>query len=161
MSTKVNLDDLLRESSRLRTSYIRMQRMPFAAGLPHNIAVLLGTNTCPPVLAYVWPRDRPLIASTYWTLAQAARQWGWSYQSTRRWLWGNLSCAYILALRMPDGSIRHKLVMLAGQVRTVHSSGMPGNPLWFDPDYQAAQATRRWSRQRLTQQQPEDAPPWD
>jgi len=127
-----------------------------------SIAQLLSRVNHPPVVAYRLPIDAERIKNNYWTVSQASAIWGLPYQSTRRWLWANLEHAIILELLLPDGSKRHKLVMLSGQERTLRESGGRGNPCFADPVFQAALASRRWVRKKLAARgiDPKSVP-WD
>ena len=112
-----------------------------------------------PVVRYTMPRDRAKLLSTFWGPAEAARAWRCSYQAARRWLLLHPDHAVLVQLVRPDGSMRARLCMLAGQERIRAPQGGRGNPTWQDSETQAALASRRWKRQRLTPSP--DAPPWD
>lgn len=113
-----------------------------------------------PVVRYVMPRDRATIMATYWSPGRAGKAWGCTYQAARRWLLLHPEHAILLEVVQPDGVIRSRLVMLAGQERIRAPLGGRGNPTWQDSDTQSALASRRWKRRRLVPPAP-GAPSWE
>lgn len=97
---------------------------------------------CFPGRPFRMPEDKRLFAIQFWTMRTAAREWGVSYQTARRWVLLHPETAVLVRVWSPRAlSPRWRLCVFAGQPKT--DSG-EGNALFRSSEWQRGMAKRRW-----------------
>lgn len=101
---------------------------------------------CFPGRPFRMPGDKRLFAIQFWTLRTAAREWGVTYHTARRWLLLHPEAGVLVRVWSPRAlAPRWRLCVFAGQPKA--DSG-EGSALFRSSVWQRGMAKRRWWLQR-------------
>lgn len=97
---------------------------------------------CFPGRPFRMPEDKRLFAIQFWSMRTAAREWGVSYKTARRWVLLHPEAGVLVRVWSPRAlAPRWRLCVFAGQPKT--DSG-EGNALFRSSEWQRGMAKRRW-----------------
>lgn len=92
------------------------------------------------------PDDQRLFLLQFWNLHQAAKEWGCSYQTARRWVLLHPDVGVLVRVQSPRALIpRWQLCVFAGQPKFDHGEGAEH---FRSSTWQRSMARRRWRQQR-------------
>jgi len=96
-------------------------------------------------LSYQLPYELASYRKAWWDISAAAKAWGCTYNTARRWIKLNPHVSQAIRLHRPNGSVTWHWCVPAGTKKT---AAHIGNPCFQDSRFQRTMAHRRWDRER-------------
>lgn len=92
------------------------------------------------------PQDQRIFELQFWTMHKAAKEWGCSYQTARRWVLLHPEVAVLVRVWSPRAPVcRWRLCVFAGQKKFASSAGAEH---FRSSSWQRSMAMRRWKREK-------------
>lgn len=99
---------------------------------------------------FAMPKDLRIFQLQFWSISKAAKEWGCSYQTARRWVLLHPELGVLVRVWSPRSPVpRWKLCVFAGQKKVSRSEGAAH---FRSSAWQRSMANRRWQRQRAADQ---------